>query len=165
MPLMSGWEVSPDRIEKYEKMLATDDVGDPILTSKCKLKAGMSIDNGFIIVSDKGWAWRIQAGMNTPMISMGKSKWIRWHDVAKLEAKKEKAVFVYVKARAKNGPVKLDGKGNPKLKKWFLVLDKNKDEDKGHFLERRKAFFGLLNDIWTANKGDVDPPTSDSRIS
>jgi len=34
MPIISGWEVSPDRIKKYEKMMSTDDVGDPIITSK-----------------------------------------------------------------------------------------------------------------------------------
>jgi hypothetical protein len=144
-------------------MLASDDVGDVILTSKCKLRAGMSIDNGLLVVSNNGWSWRIQAGMNTSMLSKT-SKWVRWHDVGKLENKKNKVVFVYVKAREKNGPVKLDGKGNPKLKKWFFVLDKNKDEDKAHYLERRAAFFGILNDIWNANKGDADPPTSDSRI-
>ena len=32
MPIMEGWEVSPDRVEKYEKMLGQDDVGDPIIT-------------------------------------------------------------------------------------------------------------------------------------
>jgi len=164
MPIMSGWEVSPDRIEKYEKMLATDDVGDPILTSKCRLKAGMKIENGLLIVSDKGWSWRIKAGYNTAMVSMGKSKWVRWHDVGRLEDKKGKIVFVYVKARAKNGPVKLDGKGNPKLKKWFFALDKNKNEEKDHYLQRRSAFFSIMSDIFNQNKGDVDPPTSDSRI-
>jgi len=164
MPIISGWEVSPDRVEKYEKMLSSDDIGDPILTSKCKLKAGMSIENGLLIVSNKGFAWRIKAGMNTRMMSMGKSKWIRWHDVGKIEPKKDKVVFVYIKARAKNGPVKLDGKGNPKLKKWFLGLDKNKDEVKDHFLQRRADFAGILNDIWNENKGDTDPPTSDSRM-
>jgi len=164
MPIMSGWEVSPDRIEKYEKMLSSDPVGDPIITSKCKLRAGRSLDNGLLIASNNGIAWRIQAGYGTPMYSHGKSKWIRWHDVEKFMEKKGKRVYIFIKARAKNGPVKIDGKGNPKLKKWFFMLDKNKDEEKEHYLQRRAAFYDILTDIWNQNKGDTDPPTSDSRL-
>ena len=84
MPIMSGWEVSPDRVEKFEKMLSTDPVGDPIITSKCKLDR----ENGFIVASDNGFAWRIQTGFSTSMYSMGKSKWVRWHDVDRIDLKK-----------------------------------------------------------------------------
>jgi len=160
MPIMSGWEVSPDRVEKYEKMLNTDPVGDPIITSKCKLDR----ENGFIVASNNGFAWRIQTGFGTSYMSMGKSKWVRWHDVERIDLKKEGFVLVYLKVRQKNGPVKLDGKGNPKLKRWRMILRKNKDEEKGHFAQRRSAFFMVLSDIFNQNKGDSDPPTSDSRI-
>lgn len=160
MPIMSGWEVSSDRIEKYEKMIGQDPIGDPIITSKCKLGK----DIGFLVASTNGFSWRIQGGMRTSMYSMGKSKWVRWHDVDKIDLKKEGVLLVYIKVREKNGPLKIDGKGNPKLKKWLLVLNQNKDEDKGHFRQRQAAFFGIVSDIFNQNKGDTNPPTSDSRI-
>lgn len=160
MPLMDGWEVSPDRIEKYEKMISQDPVGDPILASKCRLGK----DNGLLVGATNGFSWRIQAGMSTSMYSMGKSKWVRWHDVDRIDLRKEGILFVYVKVRQKDGSLKIDGKGNPKLKKWMLVLNRNKDEDKGHFAQRRAAFHSVLSDIFNQNKGESDPPTSDSRI-
>ena len=160
MPIMSGWEVSSDRIEKYEKMIGQDPVGDPIITSKCKLGK----DIGFLVASTNGFSWRIQGGMRTSMYSMGKSKWVRWYDVDKIDLKKEGVLFVYIKVREKAGTLKIDGKGNPKLKKWLLVLNQNKDEDKGHFRQRQAAFFGIVSDIFNQNKGDTNPPTSDSRI-
>ena len=61
MPIIEGWEVSPDRLDKFEKMLRTDPIGDPILTTKCMLGG----DNGFLIVSDNGLAWRIQVSYGT----------------------------------------------------------------------------------------------------
>jgi len=74
MPIMSGWEVSHDRVEKYEKMMGQDDVGDPIITSKCRLGK----ENGFIVASNNGFAWRIQmTAMRGSMYSSGKSKWVR----------------------------------------------------------------------------------------
>ncbi len=160
MPIMSGWEVSPDRIEKFEKMLSSDPVGDPIITSKCKLNK----DIGFIVASTNGFSWKIQGGMRTSMYSMGKSKWVRWHDVDKIDLKKEGVLLVYIKVREKNGPLKIDGKGNPKLKKWQLVLNQNKNEEKSHFRQRQAAFFGIMSDIFNPRKVDTDPPTSDSRI-
>jgi hypothetical protein len=160
MPIMSGWEVSSDRVEKYEKMMSQDAIGDPIITSKCKLNK----DLGFLVASNNGFAWRIQAGMRTSMYSMGKSKWIRWHDVDRIDLKKEGVILVYIKVRDKDGTLKIDGKGNPKLKKWQFVANQNKNEDKGHFAQRRAAFFSIMSDIFNQNKGDVDPPTSDSRM-
>ena len=160
MPIMNGWEVSPDRVEKFEKILSSDPLGDPIITSKCKLGK----DNGLIIAGNNGFAWRIQTGMRTSMYSMGKSKWVRWHDVGRIDLKKEGVIFVYIKVREKNGNLKFDGKGNPKLKKWLFVLNQNKDEEKGHFLQRRSNFYQIMSDIFNQNKGETDPPTSDSRI-
>ncbi|MBY9018187.1 MAG: hypothetical protein KGD66_05070, partial [Candidatus Lokiarchaeota archaeon] len=90
--------------------------------------------------------------------------WVRWYDVDRIDLKKEGFLLVYLKVREKNGPLKLDGKGNPKLKKWPLILNRNKDEDKGHFEQRRSAFHKVFSDIFNQNKGNSDPPTSDSRI-
>ena len=160
MPIISGWEVSPDRVEKYEKMMSSDDIGDPIITSKCKLGK----DNGFLIASNNGFAWRIQAGMSSSMYSMGKSKWVRWHDVSRIDLKKDGFLLAYVKVRDKNGTLKLDGKGNPKLNKWPLILKPHKNEDKGHVMQRSSNFYKIMSDLFNQNKGDTDPPTSDSRI-
>ncbi len=95
---------------------------------------------------------------------MGKSKWVRWHDVSRVDPKKEGFIVAYLKVRDKNGNLKIDGKGNPKLKKWPLILRQNKNEEKGHYLQRRSAFHGIMSDLFNQNKGDTDPPTSDSRI-
>ena len=157
MPIISGWEVSPDRVEKYEKMMSSDDIGDPIITSKCKLGNA----NGFIVASNSGFAWRIQGGS---AISAGKSKWVRWHDVGRIDQKKDGFLLAYIKVREKDGALKLDGKGNPKLKKWPLILKPIKTEDKGHFLQRSSNFHKIMSDLFNQNKGDTDPPTSDSRI-
>lgn len=54
--LINGWDVSPDRIEKYVEMMAQYPLVDPIITSKCRL-AG---DTGFLVVNDYGIAWRFQ---------------------------------------------------------------------------------------------------------
>ena len=160
MPILDGWEVSSDRVEKFEKIISSDPIGDPLIASKCRLGK----DNGLIVASNNGFAWRIQTGFSTSMYSMGKSKWVRWHDVDRIDLKKEGFLLAYIKVRDKNGTLKLDGKGNAKLKKWALILNRNKDEDKGYFMQRRSAFFGVMSDIFNQNKGDTDPPTSDSRI-
>jgi len=160
MPIISGWEISPDRVEKYNKMLSTDPLGDTIITSKCKLGK----DNGLLVASDNGFAWRIQAGMGTSYMSMGKSKWVRWHDVDRIDLKKEGIILTYLKVRDKNGNLKIDGQGNPKLKKWTLKCHPNKKEDKGHYAQRRADFYNIMSDIFNRNKVDTDPPTSDSRI-
>jgi len=161
MPILEGWEVSSDRVEKYEKMMSTDNVGDVILTSKCRLNK----ENGFIIASNNGFAWRITitAMRGSPMRS-GKSKWVRWHDVDRIDLKKVGVLYAYVKKRDSNGALKLDGKGMVKIKKWPLIVQQNKNEDKGHFRQRQAAFFNIMSDIFNQNKGDTDPPTSDSRI-
>ncbi len=160
MPIMEGWEVSPDRLEKFEKMLGSDPIGDPNITSKCRLGR----DNGLLVASDTGFAWRIQTGFSTSMYSMGKSKWVRWHDVDRIDLKKEGIILTYIKVRDKNGNLKIDGKGNPKLKKWTLKCHPNKNEDKGHYAQRRADFYNIMSDLFNQNKGDTDPPTSDSRI-
>ncbi|NVM44880.1 MAG: hypothetical protein HWN79_08180 [Candidatus Lokiarchaeota archaeon] len=161
MPIMSGWEVSSDRVEKFEKMMSQDAVGDPIITSKCRLGK----ENGFFIASDNGFAWRIQiTAMRGSPYSSGKSKWVRWHDVDRIDLKKEGVLILFIKVRTKDGTLKIDGSGNPKLKKWPIILQQNKNEEKGVFRQRQAAFFGIMSDIFNQKKVDTNPPTSDSRI-
>jgi len=160
MPIMEGWEVSPDRIEKYEKMLGQDDVGDPIITSKCRL----SKENGFLLVSDNGFAWRIQVTyMRGSLMSMGKSKWVRWHDVNNIQLQKPGVIILWVNKR-KDGALIVDGKGNPKQKKWKLILQQNKNEPKPHFRQRQADFFNIFAEIYNRNRVETIPSTSDSRI-
>ncbi|MFX1481463.1 MAG: hypothetical protein ACFFCI_25570 [Promethearchaeota archaeon] len=158
---MEGWEVSPDRVEKFEKMMGQDDVGDPIITSKCRL----SKEDGFLVVSDNGFAWRITVTyMRGSMMSMGKSKWVRWHDVNNIVEKKPGVLILWVVVRQKDGSPKIDKKGNPKLKKWLLILQKNKGEEKPHFRQRQADFYNVFFPIYDRNKVETPPQTSDSRI-
>jgi len=159
MPVMEGWEVSHDRIGKFEKMMAQAPIGDPIITSKCKLDK----ENGLLVVSDNGFAWRIQMGMGTARWSAGKNKWVRWHDVASIIPKKQGQSQVVLKIR-KNGTLKLDKKGNCKTKSWKLTLNRNKDEQKPHFKLRQEAFNNILSEIYGRNRVETDPPTSDSKM-
>ncbi|MFX1495122.1 MAG: hypothetical protein ACFFBZ_12625 [Promethearchaeota archaeon] len=160
MPIMEGWEVSPDRVEKYEKMMGQDDVGDPIITSKCRL----SKENGFLVVTDNGFAWRIQVTyMRGSYMSMGKSKWVRWHDVGHIQQKKPGVIILWVNRR-KKGELIIDGKGNPKQKKWLLILQQNKEEPKPHFRQRQADFFNIFSQIYERNRVETSPPMSDSRI-
>ena len=162
MPIMSGWEVSPDRIKKYEKMMSTDDVGDPIITSKCKLSwSGRGMANGYIVVSNNGIAWRIQGGS---YVTAGKSVWVRWFDVSRIDRKKDGFLRVYVKIRKKNGSLMMANKEHPRLRKWSFKLRPNKHEEYGKYLQRSSNFYQIMLDIFNQNKGDTDPPTSDSRI-
>ncbi|MFX1256938.1 MAG: zinc ribbon domain-containing protein [Promethearchaeota archaeon] len=159
--LIKGWEVSTDRIDKYKKMLSVDDVGDPIITSKCKFDN----ENGLLVVSNNGFAWRIQVGFGTTggMYKHGKSKWLRWHDVANIIPKKPGVILIELKIR-KKGSLILDGKGNPKTKKWKLTLQQNKAEEKIHFRQRQQDFNKIMAEIYNQNKVEINPATSDSRM-
>ncbi len=157
--LLEGWEVSPDRINMYEKILSTDPIGDPIITSKCVLDN----ENGFLIVSDNGFSWRIKMGMRSGLASSGKSKWVRWHDVANIIPKKYGQILVELKIR-KKGSLLIDKKGIPKIKKWKLTIRQNKGEQKDHFRQRQPNFNQIMSEIHNKNKVDIDPPTSDSRM-
>jgi len=164
MPILEGWEVSPDRGDMYEKIISTDPVGDTILTTKCKLDK----ENGLLVVADNGFAWRIKMGFKQASVmraamSSGKSKWVRWHDVANITPKKDGQILMELKLRKKGNLIK-DGKGNYKLKKWKFTMQPNKGEPKPHFLERRKHFNSLMIDVFLQHKEDTDPPTSDSRM-
>jgi hypothetical protein len=163
--MIEGWEISPDRVEMLEKILDTDPVGDPVITSKCRLSdKKTNIENGLLVASNDGFAWRIKMGYSSSLMSAGKSKWVRWHDVAGFIPKKPGFLILELKSRKKGGPVIVDKKGNYKVKKWRFFLDKNKGEEKAHYKERVKVFDQIMMDLWNKNKGDSDPPTSDSRI-
>ncbi|MFX1488310.1 MAG: hypothetical protein ACFFBI_04125 [Promethearchaeota archaeon] len=138
--------------------MSKDDVGEPVITSKCKLNKEI----GFLVVSENGFAWRIKAGFSTSYYSMGKSKWVRWHDVAEIIQKKPGVLLVSVKLR-KDGALVLK-KGIAKVKRWKLTLNKNKDEPGEHFKQRQADFFGIITQVFEHNRGEGDPPTSDSRI-
>ena len=139
--------------------MGKDDVGEPVITSKCKLNKEI----GFLVVSENGFAWRIKAGFSTSYMSMGKSKWVRWHDVAEILPKKPGVVIVVVKLR-KDGALIIDKKGFAKIKRWKLTLNKNKDEPGEHFKQRQADFHSIISQVFEQNKGEGDPPTSDSRI-
>jgi len=156
---MEGWEVSRDRTGKFEKMMAQAPIGDPIITSKCKLDR----EHGLVVVSDNGFAWRIKMTMNTSRFAAGKNKWVRWHDLADVIPKKVGQVQVVMKLR-KNGALKIDKKGNYKTKSWKLTIEKNKDEQKPHFKMRQEAFNNIFTEIYGRNKVEADPPTSDSKM-
>ncbi|MFX1275401.1 MAG: hypothetical protein ACFFAH_02920 [Promethearchaeota archaeon] len=164
MTIIEGWEVSPDRIKMFEKMMSTDAVGDPIITSKCVLDN----ENGFLIVSDDGFAWRIKLGMRQAgairaAMASGKSKWVRWYDVANITPKKNGQILVHLKIRKKGSIIK-DKKGNYKVKKWKLTIRKNKGEQKDQWKQRLEAFNNIILEIFSRNAVEEDPPTSDSRM-
>lgn len=159
---MEGWEVSRDRIEKYQKMLSMDAVGDPIITSKCKLIINQ-VGNGFLVASHNGFAYRPYIGWMVKESGLVSSSWVRWHDVANIIQKKIGYVLVKVKLR-KKGFLLTDKFGNPKIAKWRLKIRANKDEPRKSFKQRQQFFYNIMSELHTRNKGVTDPPTSDSRM-
>lgn len=160
MAVLEGWELSPDRKEKFDKMMADDDIGEPILISKCKLGK----EHGLLIVSDNGFAWRIKVGFNTPLYKSGTSKWVRWHDVSRIIPDKPSKGRIKIECfKRKNGALKMK-KGKPKTFRWRATVERNKGEDKAYFKERRKDFYRLMNEIYERNKVEQPPAASDSRI-
>lgn len=157
MPITKGWEVSPDRIKMYDKIMASYPIGDPIFTSKCKLNK----DNGLLVVSDRGFAWRIKMGMGSSYYSAGKSKWIRWHDVANIIPTKNGQILIEIKIR-KDGSLILDKYSYPKIKKWKLTIKPSKGEQKSFWLQRLQNFNQFISAIYNQNTVETDPPTSDS---
>ena len=156
---MEGWEISPDRVGKVEKINSMYDVGDLIITSKCKRGNG----NGFLVVSDKGFAWRIHAGFSTGVTAMGNNMWIRWHDLFDVMEKKPGIILIRVKKRnMKSKELILDKNGNYNFKKWKLVLIQNKNEPKEHYRSRKQSFYDIFMQIWEAHKTSEDPSHSDT---
>ena len=161
--LINGWDVSPDRIKKYRKMMAQFPLVDPIITSKCRL-AG---DPGFLVVNDYGIAWRFQrtfiyrgAESATPKYTR---VWIRWYDVANIIPKKKGEVLVVVKRR-KKGVLKLDKGGRYKLKRIKFKINRNKGEQKSHFKQRQDSYNDIMLEIFNRNRVEVDPPIGDSQL-
>lgn len=172
---MQGWEISPDRIKIYEKMMENDSIGDPIITSKCTFEGrDVFSQKGVLIASTNGYAWRskssagriVASGVMCGAISAGraaavKSKWMRWHDVADIVPKKDRGVIMIVKRR-ENGALVLNKKGKYKTRMCWLYVKSNKGEPKAHFKQRKRDFFNIMRDIWNRYKGEGDPPISDS---
>ncbi|MFX1337812.1 MAG: zinc ribbon domain-containing protein [Promethearchaeota archaeon] len=156
---IKGWEIAPERVKKYEKAMQELPIGDPIITSKCKLDRAF----GLLIVSDVGFAWIIKETMRTSRWNIGKKKWVRWHDVYSIVPKYQGQIQVTVKIR-KNGTLQLDNDGNYKTKRWKLTINKNKREEEAHWRDRQASFNNIMLEIYNRNKGETDPPTSDSRI-
>jgi len=99
---MQGWEISPDRIKIYEKMMENDSIGDPIITSKCLLEGPRIFSKkGVLIASTNGFAWRSKTSVGTVVgaaviggallagsAAAVKYEWIRWHDYGVLPLKR-----------------------------------------------------------------------------
>ncbi len=159
MPVRQGWEISPDRIKTYDKIMSSDPVGDPTITSKLDLDR----EHGLFIASDNGFAWRIKMGFSSSMMSAGKSKWVRWHDVNDITPKKPGQVLVHLLLR-KNGSLVIDKNGTPKIKRWKLTIQKHKGEPGEVFNQRKDTFIQILSEIWNNNRPSETPPQSDSRM-
>lgn len=175
MPIIEGWEISPDCEDMYEKVASTEPLGNPIITSKCKLKevgaATTDFGDGFLIVSDNGFAWKRRVGFDITGITYmsrkkWKGKWIRWHDIANIvpiKPVKKGQIRVHIKKR-KEGAIILNKKGNYKLTKWKLTINRNKAEEKSHFKQRRTNFGEIMLDTFKQKRVELDPPSSDSRM-
>ena len=159
MPIREGWELSPDRKEQYDLLIEKYPVGEPILISKCRFEP----ENGLMVVSDNGFAWRMKAGFKGSFGVHGKYKWIRWHDFAEIKLKKKGQLLLFVKKR-KNGELILNRKGQPKTTKYIITLKPNQGEEKSKWKQRREGFYDIITEIYNRNKGDSDPPTSDTDV-
>jgi len=164
MTVLEGWELTPDRRERFDKIMDEYDIGDPILISKCKLAKR----HGLLVVSDKGFAWRFKmsfASANIWRATSGKSKWIRWHDVARIIPEKERKGKIKIEMYKRKGDGTLKMRwGKPKVFRWRAIVQRNRGEDKRHFKGRRKDFYRLMNEIYKRNKVEQPPPYSDSNM-
>ena len=168
MPIKDGWEVSPDRHEHFEKMLNNDDLGEPILTSKCfHAQQGA---HGFLIVSTKGIAWSEKLtleGLHNLSFG-GSSKWVRWHDVVSITPfrgpfKITPGAIVAVVIKRKQGVLKKNKRGTPKTKELTFRIYRNKKESKAHFEQRKTDFLNIMKELYYKYKAETYPQTSDSR--
>ena len=154
--LKEGWEVPPDRIDKYHKMMAKYPIGSPIITSNCVLDT----TNGFLIVSNNGFAFRFKSSFGPSNYGSLRIVWMRWHDVFDIYSKKKK-VNINIKIR-KKGSLKLDRKGNYKLRNLVLFIRKSKHEQKLQWEQRLESFYNIMLEIFNRNRVETDPLTSDS---
>ena len=159
MPIKSGWEISQDRVDKFDKIRSMYNIGDPIITSKCKRSGG----DGFLVVTDRGFAWRIHAGFSTGVTAMGNNMWINWDDLYEIIPKKPGLILVQVKKRnMKTKELVLKKNGDYNFKKWKLLIYRNKNEPKDHLKARKQDFNSLFTQIWEAHRSSEDPYTTDS---
>lgn len=163
MPLKPGWEVSPDREKQFQAIVETVPIGEPIITSKCKVDG----DNGFLVAGKNGWAWTGKAGLMKLITgdfwSLGKKKWVRWYDVYKMGYNEKGLAVVEAVKRNKDGTVKKKKDGVPKTKAMILIADRNKDEPKDKWKERKKMFGEEFYMIFEKNKARVPPAETDSK--
>jgi len=163
LPIIEGWEIPPDRIKTYEKMMEIDDIGDPIITSKCQSGG----ENGVLIASTNGYAWRIK--LSTGRIALGalyggalgagaaiagNYTWVRWHEIADIIPLKKAGVKVKLKRYNKNGELLLDKKGNIKTRNNRLWIMKNNGESRAHIKQRVQDFPNIMIDLWNRYKGE-----------
>ncbi|MFX0009913.1 MAG: hypothetical protein ACFE9R_06340 [Candidatus Hermodarchaeota archaeon] len=92
-----------------------------------------------------------------------RGKWIRWHDISNIVPITYGQIWVHIKKR-KDGAILLDKKGNYKLIKWKLTLNRNKLEEKSDFKQRRINFGDIMLDVFRQKKVEIDPPSSDSKM-
>jgi len=162
LPLKEGWEVPPDRREKVEKILRNDEVGDPILTSKCVLVQQQA--NGVLVVSNKGIAWREKkSALRVLDLSFStSSKWVRWHDVAFIIPKKAGSIIVEAKKR-KNGVLVIGKRGIPKTIDLKFIIKRNQKETKSQFEQRKTEFNTIMLELFKKYRSNTNLRTSDSR--
>jgi hypothetical protein len=113
---MKGWEISPDKIKIYEKMMEDDFIGDPIITSKCSLAGPAEMEKkGVLIASTNGFAWksktRVASVVGAAVIggawlagnvsARAVNKWMGWHDVYDIKKKKDHSVIILSKIAKK----------------------------------------------------------------
>ncbi|NVM04816.1 MAG: hypothetical protein HWN67_21020 [Candidatus Helarchaeota archaeon] len=155
--MIEGWEISSDRVSVFAKLMSDYPIEEPIITSKCK------IDNnyGFLIVSDNGFAWRKHGAFGTSFYDVGKSYWIRWHDVTNIIEKKKGQIIIEILKR-EVGNFIVDKEGNLEIKKWKLTVNQNKNEEKSHWKHREEKFYNIMLEIYNKNKVEKTPLISDS---
>ncbi len=159
MPIKLGWEVSPDSNRILRKLLEIFPIGDPIITSKCKFDG----DKGFLVVSDNGLAWTIKIGIKSTVFDLGKKKWVRWYDVVNVAWSKDGFVLVQALQRKKDGEIKRKKEKEYKTNDLRLNLERNKDEPKDQFKERKARFGDIMWEIFQKNQARIPPAKTDSQ--
>ena len=159
--IIKGWEVPPNRIKLYVKMMAKYPLQNPLITSRCLLDK----EEGLLIINDYGIAWNIYRGLaywGADYVKYTRA-WIRWYDVADIILTKPNQVRVLMKRR-KKGLLRLYIKGYIKMKKLKLTINKSKGETQPQFKQRLETYNTIMLEIFYCNRVEVDPPESDSEL-
>lgn len=149
MTIKEGWEVSSDRIKKFNKLVII--TGDAIITSKCKL----ANDLGFLVASETGLAWWVHVSGRTAF-KMDRTniwKWWAWSVITDITEENSGQILFESKLYDKKGHPKMDKEGNQKLKRSRLTLLPNKNEEEEHFKQRQRDFADIVTEIYDRNKG------------